>query len=54
MTCNLSVVVLTFNEERNLEQCLRSVAGWAAAGCADVTVATGWWSDCDQAAWRPR
>jgi glycosyltransferase involved in cell wall biosynthesis len=27
---NLSVVVLTFNEERNIAACLESVAGWAA------------------------
>jgi glycosyltransferase involved in cell wall biosynthesis len=26
---NLSVVVLTKNEERNIEECLKSVAGWA-------------------------
>jgi len=27
---DLSVVVLTRNEERNIEECLKSVAGWAA------------------------
>jgi glycosyltransferase involved in cell wall biosynthesis len=42
---NLSVVVLTFNEERNLVSCLESIAGWAAeifvvdSGSADRTVA---------------
>jgi glycosyltransferase involved in cell wall biosynthesis len=41
----LSVVVLTFNEERNLAACLESVAGWAAeifivdSGSTDRTVA---------------
>ncbi len=40
----LSVVVLTFNEERNLSACLNSVAGWAAqifvvdSGSTDRTV----------------
>ena len=40
----VSVVVLTFNEERNLEACLESVAGWAAeifvvdSGSTDATV----------------
>ena len=41
----LSIVVLTFNEERNLPACLASVAGWAAevfvvdSGSSDQTVA---------------
>ncbi|MEQ1895759.1 MAG: glycosyltransferase family 2 protein [Vicinamibacterales bacterium] len=41
----VSVVVLTFNEERNLGACLESVAGWAAgvfvvdSGSTDTTVA---------------
>lgn len=43
-TAPLTVVVLTCNEERNLEPCLRSVAGWAArvfvvdSGSTDATV----------------
>ena len=28
-TCPLTAVVMTFNEEANIERCLRSVAGWA-------------------------
>ena len=44
MTAPVSVVVLTFNEERNLPHCLDSVAGWAArifvvdSGSTDRTV----------------
>jgi glycosyltransferase involved in cell wall biosynthesis len=44
-TAPLSVVVLTFNEERNLASCLESVAGWAArvvvvdSGSTDRTLA---------------
>ena len=30
MSSRVAVVVLTFNEERNLPACLDSVAGWAA------------------------
>lgn len=29
MTCDISVVILTFNEERNLPHAVRSVVGWA-------------------------
>jgi glycosyltransferase involved in cell wall biosynthesis len=41
---DLSVVVLTFNEERNLPACLESVAGWVTqvmvvdSGSTDRTV----------------
>lgn len=44
-TAPLSVVVLTFNEERNLRACLESVAGWASqvfvvdSGSTDRTLA---------------
>lgn len=45
MTAPLSLVILTFNEEKNLERCLSSAAGWAAeifivdSGSTDRTVA---------------
>lgn len=45
MTQSLSVIVLTYNEERNLDACLRSVAGWTQAifvvdsGSTDGTLA---------------
>jgi glycosyltransferase involved in cell wall biosynthesis len=29
MSADLAVIILTFNEEENIEQCLRSVCGWA-------------------------
>ncbi|MEQ1731138.1 MAG: glycosyltransferase family 2 protein, partial [Vicinamibacterales bacterium] len=41
----VTVIVLTFNEERNLDACLASVAGWAQAvfvvdsGSTDATMA---------------
>jgi glycosyltransferase involved in cell wall biosynthesis len=44
MPLPLAVVVLTFNEEVNIEDCLRSVAGWVGAifvvdsGSADATL----------------
>jgi len=44
MTLPVTVVVLTWNEERNLDACLASVAGWARAvfvvdsGSTDATV----------------
>jgi glycosyltransferase involved in cell wall biosynthesis len=42
---SLTIVVLTYNEERNLSACLESVAGWAGeifvvdSGSTDHTVA---------------
>ena len=45
LTARVAVVVLTFNEERNLRACLDSVAGWAAqlfvvdSGSTDATAA---------------